>query len=214
VTRVKICCIASVEEAEMAVRNGAQAVGLVSEMPSGPGVIDEALIAEIAAATPRPTETFLLTSLTDPQAIAAQHRRCGTTTIQLVDRLPHGAHAKLRAALPNVNLVQVVHVKDEDSVAEALEFGPGVDAILLDSGKPDAGRRTLGGTGDVHDWSLSARIVKECPVPVWLAGGLNPDNVAAAVQAVQPFGVDLCSGVRTNDQLEEEKLARFMKAVP
>lgn len=212
-TRVKICCIASVAEAETAVRHGANALGLVSAMPSGPGVIDESLIAQIAAAVPPPTETFLLTSLTDPDAIVAQHGRCGTTTIQLVDRLPADAHARLRAALPGVTLVQVVHVGGGEAVAEAVAAAPGVDAILLDSGQPDAARRTLGGTGDTHDWSVSRRIVEECPVPVWLAGGLNPDNVAGAIAAVRPHGVDLCSGVRTDDRLDEEKLVRFMKAV-
>lgn len=212
-TRVKICCIASVDEAALAVRYGAQAVGLVSEMPSGPGVIDESLIATIAAAVEPPTETFLLTSLTDPDAIVAQHGRCGTTTIQLVDRLAGGALAEIRAILPGVKLVQVVHVAGEESVAEAQKIAPVVDAILLDSGKPDAAKRTLGGTGDTHDWTVSRRIVEACPVPVWLAGGLNPDNVAAAVAAVEPFGVDLCSGVRSGERLNEEKLGRFMKAV-
>lgn len=212
-TRVKICCIATVEEAAMAVTAGAHAMGLVSAMPSGPGVIDEDLIAAIAVAVEPPTETFLLTSLTDPEAIVAQHGRCGTTTIQLVDRLADGAHAAIRAALPGVKLVQVVHVAGEGSVAEAVAIAPVVDAILLDSGKPDAAKRTLGGTGDIHDWTVSRRIVDACPVPVWLAGGLNPDNVAAAIAAVQPFGVDLCSGVRTEDHLDEARLDRFMKAV-
>ena len=212
-TQVKICCIASVEEAALAVAAGAHAVGLVSEMPSGPGVIDESLIAEIAAAVEPPTETFLLTSLTDPEAIVAQHGRCGTTTIQLVDRLDDGARAGLRAALPGVKLVQVVHVAGGESVAEAMAVAHAVDAILLDSGRPDAAERTLGGTGDTHDWTVSRRIVEACPVPVWLAGGLGPDNVADAIAAVRPFGVDLCSGVRTDDRLDEAKLQRFMKAV-
>lgn len=213
-TRIKICCIASTAEARAAVEHGAHAIGLVSQMPSGPGVIDEGRIAEIAAAVLPPTATFLLTSLTDPAAIAAQHGRCGTTTIQMVDRLPAGAHAALREALPGVTLVQVVHVTGEESVAEARSVAGAVDALLLDSGRPDAARKTLGGTGEAHDWDLSARIVRESPVPVWLAGGLNAANVAAAVAAVRPYGVDLCSGVRTDDRLDPAKLADFIKAVP
>jgi len=213
VTRVKICCIASAREAELALRLGADAIGLVSAMPSGPGVIGEERIAEIAAAVRGRTETFLLTSLTDPAAIAAQHGRCGTTTIQLVDRLAAGGHRELRDALPGIRLVQVVHVRGEEAVDEALAAAPGVDAVLLDSGRPDADARTLGGTGETHDWRVSARIVRACPVPVWLAGGLDPDNVGAAVAAVGPHGVDLCSGVRTRDRLDGKKLTRFMRAV-
>jgi phosphoribosylanthranilate isomerase len=211
--RVKICCIASIAEAWLAIRAGASALGLVSAMPSGPGVIDEQTIAEIAAAVPPPIATFLLTSRQDPEGIKAQHRRCRTTTIQLCDRLPPDARAELRQALPGIGLVQVVHVTGEASVAEALAVAPQVDALLLDSGNPSLAVKELGGTGRVHDWSLSRRIREECPVPVFLAGGLNCDNVAEAVRVVSPFGLDLCSGVRTAGRLDEVKLRNFFGAV-
>jgi len=212
--RVKICCIQSVDEARIAVAHGADALGLVSAMPSGAGIIaDERLIPEIAGTVPPPVATFLLTSLTDTDAIVAQHHRCRTSTIQLVDALTRGTHADLRRALPGIRLVQVIHVLDDASVAESLEAAPHVDALLLDSGNPTLAVKELGGTGRTHNWALSRRIVETCGKPVFLAGGLRADNLAAAWAAVRPWGFDVCSGVRTNDHLDEPKLAAFFAAV-
>jgi phosphoribosylanthranilate isomerase len=212
--RVKICCIQSVAEARAAVAQGADAIGLVSAMPSGAGIIsDERLIPEIAAVVLPPVATFLLTSLTDTDAIIAQHHRCRTSTIQLVDALTRGTHADLRRALPGIRLVQVIHVRNDSSVDEALAVAPHVDALLLDSGNPALAVKELGGTGRTHNWMLSRRIVERCGKPVFLAGGLRPDNVAAAWAAVRPWGFDICTGVRTHDHLDEQKLAAFFAAV-
>lgn len=211
--RVKICCIKSPAEARTALAHGADALGLVSHMPSGPGVIPEELIAEIAASVPPGTATFLLTALTEPEAIIAQHRRCRTSTIQLVDAVAPGTHAVLRRALPDVHLVQVVHVTGEGAVAEAAAVAPHVDFILLDSGNPSLAVKELGGTGRTHDWAVSRRIVATCGRPVYLAGGLRPDNLAAAHAQVGPYGFDLCNSVRTADVLDEAKLAAFFSAV-
>jgi phosphoribosylanthranilate isomerase len=212
-TRVKICCIRSVEEADMAVRHGACALGLVSRMPSGPGVIDEELIARIAASVPPAVATFLLTSSTAPEDIIAQQQRTGVSTVQICDRVAPQVRAELRDALPGVALVQVVHVTSEESLPEALEAARHSDALLLDSGNPELAVKELGGTGRTHDWSLSARIVGRSPVPVFLAGGLTPHNVGEAIRRVRPFGVDLCNGVRTGGALDEPKLAAFLGAV-
>jgi phosphoribosylanthranilate isomerase len=212
--RIKICCIKSVAEAHAAVAHGADAIGLVSAMPSGAGIIsDERLIPEIAATIPPPVASFLLTSLTDTDAIIAQHHRCRTSTIQLVDALTRGTHADLRRALPCIRLVQVIHVRNDSSVAEALAVAPHVDALLLDSGNPALAVKELGGTGRTHNWTISRSIVETCGKPVFLAGGLRPDKVAAAWAAVRPWGFDICTGVRTHDHLDEEKLADFFKAV-
>ena len=211
--RVKICCIASAEEARLAVRYGASALGLVSAMPSGPGPIAEELIAEIAAAVPPWVDTFMLTCLQGATAIAEQHRRTRTSVLQLCDRLTEGAHAELREALPGIRLVQVIHVTGPESLEEALEAAPHVQALLLDSGRPALAVKELGGTGRVHDWSVSRRIRELSPVPVYLAGGLTPENVAQAVREVEPFGLDLCTGVRTDGALDESKLARFSAAL-
>ncbi|CAN5766932.1 N-(5'-phosphoribosyl)anthranilate isomerase [soil metagenome] len=212
-TRVKICCIASVEEARMATRAGASALGLVSEMPSGPGVIPADTIAEIAAAAPPGVVTFLLTCRTDPGEIAEQQRRSGVGVIQLCDEPAPGARAALRRALPGVKLVQVIHVLGFQSVNAAFAAAPEVDALLLDSGRPDLAVKELGGTGRVHDWETSRAIREAVDVPVFLAGGLRPDNVARAIGIVRPFGVDLCSGIRTEGRLDERLLADFMRAV-
>ena len=182
-------------------------------MPSGPGVIEEALITEIAAAVPPPIATFLLTSHDEVDAIIAQQHRCRTNTLQLVDALPTGSHAKLRRALPGVSLVQVIHVRDEAAIDEAQSVAPDVDTILLDSGNPDLVTKELGGTGRVHNWEISRQIVEKVAVPVFLAGGLNPENITEALTAVRPFGVDICSGLRTDDALDDVKLTSFVRAV-
>jgi phosphoribosylanthranilate isomerase len=212
-TRAKICCIESAQEAALAICAGASALGLVSAMPSGPGVVDEETIAAIIATVPPPIATFLLTSKTDPEAIIDQQRRLRPGTLQLVDRVEPRAHAELRKALPGITLVQVIHVLDEGSVAEAVAQAANVDALLLDSGNPGKKVKELGGTGRVHDWSLSARIVQEAPVPVFLAGGLKPENVGEAIRQVRPFGVDVCSGVRSEGRLDGTKLERFLGEV-
>jgi phosphoribosylanthranilate isomerase len=211
--RVKICCIASIEEAGLAIEYGATALGLVSKMPSGPGPIPEELIAKIARFMPPSVSSFLLTSKQDPLEIAKQHKRCGTNVIQLVDRLEIGDYEELRTALPSIKLVQVVHVVNEKAIDEAEIVAPHVDAILLDSGNPDLLVKQLGGTGRKHNWLLSRQIREKVKVPVFLAGGLNSDNILEGLRQVQPFAVDVCNGVRTDDKLDECKLSAFFEAV-
>ena len=197
----------------MAIDAGASAVGLVSAMPSGPGPIPEDLIAEIAATIPPGVSSFLLTCLQDAASIIDQQRRLGVNTIQICDRLKHGSYQDLREALPGISLVQVVHVTGPEAVEEAIEVAPHVDAILLDSGNQSLAIKELGGTGRTHDWTLSRKIREAIEVPLFLAGGLNPSNVAAAIREVQPFGIDVCSGLRTNGALDPQKLTAFFKQV-
>lgn len=196
-----------------AIRSGASAIGLVAEMPSGPGPIPDELIRQIAAATPPPVATFLLTSRTSVKGIIEHHRRTNTNTIQIVDALSEGSYEDLRIAMPYVKIVQVIHVVSEASIEEAVRISGSADAILLDSGNPDLKIKELGGTGRVHNWNLSRRIREQVSCPVFLAGGLNPDNVRNAIETVEPFAVDVCSGVRTNGMLDEEKLERFISEV-
>ncbi|MGE5316109.1 MAG: phosphoribosylanthranilate isomerase [Acidobacteriota bacterium] len=211
--RIKICCIASRDEARLAVSFGASALGLVGRMPSGPGPIADELICGIARSVPPPIATFLLTCETEPGAIIAHHERTQTNTIQLVDAQREETYAELRRGMPSVKLVQVIHVRSEASVEEAVRISEHVDALLLDSGNPLLKVKELGGTGRVHDWSLSRAIVEQSRVPVFLAGGLHAENVREAIDRVQPFGVDLCSGIRTAGALDPEKLERFVNAV-
>ena len=212
-TRIKICCIASVDEARLAITHGADAIGLVSAMPSGPGPIPDATIAAIARQVPPPVATFLLTCRTAPADVVAHVRACGRNVVQLVDAVPATTYQALREACPAVKIVQVIHVAHEGSLAEAARAAGAVDALLLDSGRPDAAVRELGGTGRVHDWALSRRIVAASPVPVFLAGGLRPDNVAAAIAQVRPYAVDVCSGLRTDGALDAAKVREFVGAV-
>ena len=212
-TRIKICCIRDIREAETAMRYGASAIGLVAAMPSGPGPIPDELIRQIAATTPPPIATFLLTSRTSVREIIEHHRLTHTNTIQIVDALSEGTYAELKSALPGVKIVQVVHVLREESVEEAVRISRSVDAILLDSGNPNLRVKELGGTGRVHNWQLSRRIREQASCPVFLAGGLKPENVREAIETVEPFAVDVCSGVRTNGLLDAEKLGRFISEV-
>jgi phosphoribosylanthranilate isomerase len=209
ITRIKICCINSEEEARLAIEYGASAIGLVAKMPSGPGPISDELIMQIASTVPPPVATFLLTSETMVNEIIEHHRRTNTNTIQIVDSLSAGSYTELKAALQGVKVVQVIHVIDESSVEEALEISGMVDAILLDSGNPNLKVKELGGTGRVHNWKLSRMIRENAKCPVFLAGGLNPDNVREAIEEVQPFAVDVCNGVRTDGHLDRKKLELF-----
>jgi phosphoribosylanthranilate isomerase len=210
--RIKICCISSIEEAKLAVAHGASALGLVGPMPSGPGIITNELIYEIAKTVPPPVGTFLLTSETKTEEIIAHHAKVITNTIQIVDALSEGSYAQIKKALPAVKLVQVIHVLDESSIDEAVRISEEVDALLLDSGNPNLAVKVLGGTGNTHNWRLSRKIVEQSKVPVFLAGGLKAENVQQAIDEVQPFGLDLCSGVRSDGRLDAEKLEKFFRA--
>ncbi len=217
---IKICCIASLAEAQLAVAAGASALGLVSAMPSGPGVIADNLIAQIAAAVPKHIKSFLLTSRQTALTIAEHHRFCKSTTLQLVDEVSLVELRQLRQMLPDTELVQVIHVVNEDSVQQALGLAqavangaPLVDMLLLDSGNPALPVKELGGTGRTHNWALSRQIVEQSPIPVLLAGGLNTANAAKAIQTVRPHGLDICSGVRTGGDLDAGKLRDFLAVV-
>jgi phosphoribosylanthranilate isomerase len=210
--KIKICCISSEDEAKMALQYGATALGLVGNMPSGPGVISDELIAVIAAKMPIDKLSFLLTSRTSGKDIIAHHHLTKTNTLQFVDKVENGTYELLRKELPHIKLVQVIHVIDERNLDEALAIAEKVDYLLLDSGNPNLAVKELGGTGRVHNWNISKQIVQQSKVPVFLAGGLHSGNVKEALDKVNPYGFDLCSGVRTNKKLDEQKLNAFFNA--
>ena len=203
---IKICCISNIEEANLAIKMGASALGLVSEMPSGPGVISMEDIKLIAASVPPPIATFLLTSKQCVDDIIEQHKYCRTNTIQICDNLKLGTHKDLKNALPEIAIVQVIHVTGEESILEAMTIQNDVDAILLDSGNQSKQIKELGGTGRTHNWEISNKMRKILDIPIFLAGGINPENITQAINQVHPFGIDLCSGVRTDGKLDEVKL--------
>ncbi|MGB4848526.1 MAG: phosphoribosylanthranilate isomerase [Saprospiraceae bacterium] len=213
-TRIKICCISSSEEAMLAIKYGANALGLVGPMPSGPGPIPVSLIREIAQNVHPGVSTFLLTSETTVDGIIRMYKQTHTQVLQLVDEVENiNVYLKLRESLPHVKLVQVIHVSGEESLDEALSLAPYCDALLLDSGNPKLAVKELGGTGRVHDWRVSRAIVEQCGKPVFLAGGLNPSNVRDAIDHVNPFGVDVCSGLRINGKLDEGLVERFVNMI-
>ena len=212
-TRVKVCCISSISEAELAIAHGVDAIGLVGEMPSGPGVIDDDLAREIAAITPPTVESFLLTSRTSGEAIADHVEFCGTTTVQIVQHIDPDEYPTIIKRLPRVRRVQVIHVEDKTALNLIERYESYVHAFLLDSGRPNAPVAELGGTGRSHDWSVSSQFVRRSSKPVFLAGGLNPNNVRDAISTVLPFGIDLCSGVRSNNSLDTRLLNEFTASV-
>ncbi len=211
--RVKICCIQSIAEAQIAIENGAYAIGLVSKMPSGPGVISESKIREIAEWAPGNIKTVLLTSLQNADEIIEQHNYCRTNVLQLVDSQEVKTYQILKKEFPKVELIQVIHVIDENSVSEAIDVSNYVDFILLDSGNPNLHTKELGGTGKTHNWMISREIVNQVDIPVFLAGGLNAENVSEAIEKVKPFGVDVCSGVRKEGELDTDKEKLFIDMV-
>lgn len=212
--RVKVCCISSPDEARIAINAGADALGLVGDMPSGPGTISDELAREIAAQVPPPVATFLLTQREGAADIADHVRFCGTTAVQIVRHVDPGVHDDLARLLPPaVRRVQVIHVEDRDTLRLLDDYGERPHAYLLDSGRPGAAVAELGGTGRVHDWTVSAEWVRRSAQPVFLAGGLNAGNVREALEMVRPYGLDLCSGVRTDDRLDAAKLHAFFAAL-
>jgi len=211
--RVKVCCIATPEEAAMAIDAGADLIGLVGPMPSGPGPIDLETAAAIARGLPPGIGSVLLSSATDLDLLQAELRLVRPTVLQLVDAVEPELLEALRRQVGGTRLLQVLHVQDAGVVDEARELASLVDGFLLDSGRPDAAVKELGGTGRVHDWRLSRRVVAAVDRPVFLAGGLNPANVARAIAEVRPFGVDLCSGIRRSGQLDPDLLQDFIQGV-
>ena len=208
-TKIKICCIQSLEEARMAVSAGADALGLVAEMPSGPGPIPDSRIAEIAGAVD--AMTVLLTAETQADDLIDHLGRAPTRAVQLVDRIAPRDLALVREAFPDRTFLQAIHVNGPSALDSARDVWGSVDMLLLDSGSPNKAVKELGGTGRTHDWRVSAEIVRESPIPVWLAGGLTPINVDEAIRAVRPYGVDVCSGLRRPDgALDSDLLYRFV----
>ena len=214
-TRIKVCCLVSLEEAQLAIRAGADAVGLIGTgaMPSSPRAIDDRSVAAICALVPPPVATFLLTSETKAAGIARHVQAAGASTVQISSHLSAGESEGLSKLLPTTRRMQVIHVENEDALDLIERYAPHVHAFLLDSGRPSLPTPEYGGTGRTHDWSVSAEFVRRSPLPVFLAGGLSAANVSEAMRTVRPFGVDLCSSVRTDGRLDRDKLEAFIDAV-
>jgi len=213
IPKVKICCISNLEEAKLAISMGAAAIGLVSEMPSGPGVISEDQIVDIIKYVNNRVETFLLTSKQGTVEIIEQLKKCNPSTVQIVDKIEIGNYIDIRKECPEIKIVQVLHVSGNENIKEAMNICDKVDAILLDSGNQNLTVKELGGTGRIHDWTVSKQIVENVKIPVYLAGGLNPSNIKDAVSYVNPYAVDVCSGVRSKGELDKNKIQSFFNRI-
>lgn len=211
--KVKVCCIASPEEARLALSYGVTAVGMVDETPSGEGRIPVETIAEIVQAVPPTTGTFVLTATTDVDQLEALYRTTGANTVQLWDPLQPGDYERLREKAPGIFIAQSVHVMEDEALAAAREIARHVDALVLDSGDSEPPFRWTNPAGQTHDWELSRHISEAIHLPILLAGGLTPDNVGQAIRAVRPYGVDVCSGVRKDGRLDQRLLVAFLDAV-
>jgi phosphoribosylanthranilate isomerase len=212
-TQIKVCCMASFKEAEYAIRAGANAVGFVCATPESCRTIDINLVSSITSNLPSTTDTVLLTSENTAEKIAQKVHLAGTSSVQIISHLALSESEKLPELLPNTRLIQVIHVESKQALELIEQYAPYVNTFLLDSGRPSLSKPEYGGTGRTHDWSISAEFVRRSPIPVFLAGGLSPSNVEAAIKEVRPYGVDLCSGVRTRNRLDHKKLDEFIGVI-
>lgn len=193
----------------MASGAGADLLGLVGPMPGGPGVLTPAEARAIASGFDGPARPVLLTSSETAEDIARDASDAGVSSVQVVRHIPVGDARTLGES--GLHYMQVIHVEDTASVDLIDLYAEHCDAFLLDSGTPATG--VLGGTGAVHDWALSAEVVRRSPRPVWLAGGLTPANVGEAMARVRPDGLDVCSGLRRAGRLDAGLLRDYMQAI-
>ncbi|MGE5328340.1 MAG: phosphoribosylanthranilate isomerase [Deltaproteobacteria bacterium] len=207
--RVKICGIKRIEDALKAIEFGADAIGLLIKTQSK-NSIDENTAREIVRTLPPFCSSVMVVITTDIKEIVELSRYIGVTAIQL-----HGENSpedilNIKRELPFVKIIKTLHVTNIETINNCKKYFKIADAILLDSTNFSGG--AVGGTGLTHDWSISRKIVEESPIPVILAGGLNPENVAEAVKIVEPYGVDVQSGVNGEDGFKDyAKLERFIK---
>lgn len=207
--KIKICCIQDADEARVAALQGADWFGLVGPMPSGAGVISLEQAKGIAAAYRGSARPILLTSAESAEAILAEADFVGVDAVQVVRHIPAQESARLKTG--DLYYVQVIHVGGPEALELIDIYAPHCDAFLLDSGRPSSDE--FGGTGQTHDWSISAEFVRRADKPVFLAGGLNSGNVGRAIRTVQPYGVDICSGLRPARRLDPALLSAFIEEV-
>ncbi len=193
----------------MAAAVGADFLGLVGPMPSGPGILTLAEARAVAQALPDDARPILLTAAETAQDIAREAAFVGVEAVQVVRPLT-GREARALSG-QGLHYLQVIHVEGPDALDLIDLYAEHCDAFLLDSGRPSQGQ--FGGTGRVHDWTLSAAFCDRAPRPVYLAGGLTPETVGAAIRQVRPAGVDICSGLRRNGALDPALLDTFMAAI-
>jgi phosphoribosylanthranilate isomerase len=213
VARIKICGLTSIAEAKLVQHHGADAVGLlVGRLHRAPDFIEPDLACAIASTVAPFVTPVLVTHLEDPEEICRLAGKVPCPVVQLHSDLPVSLLRELRKELYPRKIIGKISVESHSALARAAELEACVDALLLDS--IDRSTNRVGGTGRIHDWSISAKIVAATRIPVILAGGLTPANVAQAITQVRPWAVDVNSGVETETGAKSEDLvARFVRAV-
>jgi phosphoribosylanthranilate isomerase len=196
--RVQIAGVSSLEEALAAEQAGADALGFTVRLPNGlHDDLTEAKARSIIAALPPFIASVAITYVETPREAVDLCRYLGVAALQLHGPFPTQELPLIRAALPHLKLIRAVHVTGPGALAQARALERRVDALILDTYDPTTGRH--GATGQTHDWSISRQIVDHIRTPVILAGGLTPDNVAEAIRIVQPWAVDVHTGIERAD---------------
>jgi phosphoribosylanthranilate isomerase len=200
-TKIKICGITNVDDALMAVELGADALGFIF-YPKSPRYIKVREAANICNALP-PFVTKVGVFVDELEyEIEKALGECLLTALQFHGEEPPGFCQKFAA-----KSIKAVRMRDEASLRMAAEYD--VDALLLDTYTESE----RGGTGKAFDWSLAVK-AKEIGPPIILSGGLTPQNVQEAIRKVEPYAVDVSSGVeREPGRKDPEKLRRFMEQV-
>lgn len=207
---VKFCGINKKEYAEMAIGLGADFLGFlvgITHLAEDKLTNEEAkkIISEVEFKNSVP---IAVTHLQDAKEIIETMREINVTAVQIHDSIAIDGIKEIRDSIPDSYIIKAVHVQDrERSLEKALTFEEYVDALLLDSRTIDR----LGGTGKIHDWDISREIVLSVKKPVFLAGGLTPDNLLKAINKVKPFGVDVNSGVEINGEKDLNKMTKFIR---
>jgi phosphoribosylanthranilate isomerase len=194
--------------ADLRAAEGADAVGFVVASPGSKRNLDPPVAGALLPRVPPFVQSVLVTRERDPAHLAALHGAVPAQAVQ-VHGVPDAAYAQMvRKAIQGVLILALP--ADARAPALAARLAPHADALLLDTKAPDG---QTGGTGQAHDWRLSARVVKASPKPVILAGGLTPANVAEAVRVARPYAVDVSGGVEGPRGKSRAKVQAFLKAV-
>ena len=206
--RVKICGITREEDLAVAVAAGADAVGFLVGVPSSPRNLTLERAEMLLKQVPIFVDSVVVTA---PQNINGLVEICEglkPTAIQIHGKKNFVA-SEIRERIKDTRLIKTIYVKASNLNGTFIEDLKTFDAVLLDSFT----KGQYGGTGRVHDWNLS-RQIKEAvaPLPVILAGGLKPENVKEAILTVQPYAVDVASGVELRPAIKDhEKIRAFVE---
>lgn len=208
--RVKICGIRRPEDALAAAQLGADAVGvLVGQVHPSTHFISAANARAILAMLPPFVSGVLVSHLSEPSELLALIDEVHPAAVQIHSPMAVDAVAQVRRLHPGLTLIKAVHCEQGNAVALVERYAAVVDGVVADSSNPSTGQ--VGGTGLTHDWTKTARLVQQSPTPVLLAGGLNPSNVQQAIATVNPWGVDVNSGVKGSDGFQcLERMAQFI----